>query len=183
MLIEALRKVVATLDQLGVPYALIGGLALATRGVVRATKDVDLLVDWNLRGADALVQSFNQNNFPATFRRGPADDPVPGLIRVAISAAEGPVRCDLLFASAAWQADAVRNAAPVDLQGFVVRVAQAGDLFVLKLHAGGPMDLFDAAHLYELQTEGERALWKERATQTGHAKAFAECLKSLRRGR
>lgn len=40
MLHEALRKVVASLDRLEIPYALIGGLAVAARGAVRATYEL-----------------------------------------------------------------------------------------------------------------------------------------------
>lgn len=42
---EALRKVVAAFDRLGVPHSLIGDLAVAARGAIRATQDVDLIVD------------------------------------------------------------------------------------------------------------------------------------------
>ena len=42
--LSALREVAATLTDSGIRYALIGGLAVAMRGQVRATKDVDLLL-------------------------------------------------------------------------------------------------------------------------------------------
>jgi hypothetical protein len=41
---EALRKITSKLDELGVPYALVGGMALFHHGVRRFTEDVDLLV-------------------------------------------------------------------------------------------------------------------------------------------
>lgn len=40
----ALRKVVARLDEIGVPYAIVGGLALFNHGFRRFTEDVDILV-------------------------------------------------------------------------------------------------------------------------------------------
>jgi hypothetical protein len=42
---KQIEEVVATLSGLGVPFALIGGLALASHKVVRATQDVDLLTE------------------------------------------------------------------------------------------------------------------------------------------
>jgi hypothetical protein len=41
---EALRKIASRLDDIGVPYAVVGGLALAWHGRRRFTEDVDLLV-------------------------------------------------------------------------------------------------------------------------------------------
>lgn len=51
-----IAEVAAALDAAGVPFALIGGLALASHKVVRATQDVDLLVDADRAGeADAAL--------------------------------------------------------------------------------------------------------------------------------
>jgi hypothetical protein len=41
---EALRKIVKRLDELGIPYVVVGGLALFGHGYRRFTQDVDLLV-------------------------------------------------------------------------------------------------------------------------------------------
>lgn len=45
-----IEEVVATFNRIRVPYALIGGLALASYKVVRATQDVDLLADGDSAG-------------------------------------------------------------------------------------------------------------------------------------
>lgn len=44
-LVEQLREALDALSECDPPPALIGGLALAAHGVVRATQDVDLLID------------------------------------------------------------------------------------------------------------------------------------------
>ena len=44
MLYQALRRILSVLENLQVPYAWIGGLALAFYEVVRATKDLNLLI-------------------------------------------------------------------------------------------------------------------------------------------
>ena len=43
-LYEELKALVAALNEEQVPYALCGGLAMAVHGLVRATEDIDLLV-------------------------------------------------------------------------------------------------------------------------------------------
>ncbi len=179
MLQEALQKVATTLDNLHIPYALIGGLAVITRGVVRATQDVDLLVDWPLREGASLAKSLTENGAPATFHKGAADDPVAGVIRVVFPGRPSPVRCDVLFASKAWQADAVRKAVPVDLKGLAVPVVQSQDLFLLKLHAGGPQDLLDAAELLRMQTDADRTAWEALAAKRRMSSQYKRCLKFL----
>jgi len=149
------------------------------RGIVRATKDVDFLVDLPPSEGKSLAQSLGREGLHATFQRGAADDPVSGVIRVTLPARTEPVRCEILFPSRGWQAVAVRNATTVNLDGFDVPVVQGPDLFLLKLYAGGPQDLMDAANLYELQSEKERGVWKERAAKIGRSKMFARCLSFL----
>src|SRR5690348_15754376 len=51
-----LEEAIATLNGVGARFALIGGLALAPHKVVRATQDVDLLVEAGL--ADAVDQAL-----------------------------------------------------------------------------------------------------------------------------
>lgn len=182
MLNEALQKAVAALDRLGIPYALIGGLAVAARGAVRATQDVDLLVAVAVQEAPSLEQSLRDSGFQATYYHGAADDPIAGVLRLAISTAGAEVKCDVLLASRAWQTQAVRNATVVDLGSFVVKVAQAADLFLLKLYAGGPQDLIDAAQLLRLQDPVERARWKAASSQLRLTAEFKRCLGFLKPG-
>ena len=182
MLNEALQKVVTALDRLAIPYALIGGLAVAARGAVRATRDVDLLVALPVQEALSLEQSMRDHGFQTAFHRGSADDPVAGVLRLAIPAAGAEVKCDVLFVSRPWQTQAVRNATAVDLGSFAVKIAQPADLFLLKLHAGGPQDLIDAAQLLKLQGPKERTRWKAAATQLRMAAEFKRCLRFLKPG-
>ena len=49
---KQLEEAIATFERIGARFALIGGLALAPHKVVRATQDVDFLIDANL--ADAV---------------------------------------------------------------------------------------------------------------------------------
>jgi hypothetical protein len=180
MLNEALQKAVATLDRLGIAYALIGGLAVAARGIVRATQDVDLLVALPVQEALSLEQSMRDSGFQATFHRGAVDDPIVGVLRLAIPVAGAEVNCDLLFASREWQTRAIKNATSVDLGSFVVRVAQPADLFLLKLYAGGPQDLIDAAQLLKLQNPAERTRWRATAAQLRLTVEYNRCLKFLK---
>lgn len=176
MLKDALRKIVQALDKHQIPYALIGALAVAAHGYVRATKDVDLLIDWPLPRAKELVGLLEADKVVAEFRKGHFEDPVAGVIRATVADADGPISIDLLFPSRAWQRPIVSDAEIVDQEGIPVRVARAKDVFLLKLYAGGPQDLLDAAQLYETKDADTKADWKEGATSIGESDAFKRCL-------
>ena len=51
------------------------------------------------------------------------------------------------------------------------------DLLLLKLCAGGPRDLMDAAQLLKLQSPAERARWKAAAAQVRLTVEYNHCLK------
>jgi len=54
---KTLRRIARKLDELGIPYAIAGGMALFAHGYRRFTEDVDILVtrEGSLRAHDALV--------------------------------------------------------------------------------------------------------------------------------
>ena len=56
---DTLTNAKEALEKAGVQFALIGGFALAAHGVVRATQDIDLLVDGdqkeNRTGRSSLI--------------------------------------------------------------------------------------------------------------------------------
>jgi len=45
------------LDDLGVPYAIVGSFASAVHGVMRATMDADLVADLRLEHVEPLAQA------------------------------------------------------------------------------------------------------------------------------
>jgi hypothetical protein len=131
----------------GVSHALIGAAALAIHGVSRSTADQDLLVVdarviddafWGGFGGDARVD----------VRRGDADDPLAGVVRIA---AAGERNVDVVVGRHGWQHDLLQRAAPI--QGGL-RVVEPADLILLKLFAGGSQDRWDIEQLLALDRRG-----------------------------
>lgn len=59
---KQIEEIIATLDRIGAHFALIGGLALAPHKVVRATQDVDLLIDSDVADAvDTELKALGYN--------------------------------------------------------------------------------------------------------------------------
>lgn len=80
------EEVAVAIDSIGVRVALIGGLALASHNVVRATQDVDLLAD--AENADAIESALAALGYRRLYRS--AD---------AANYARGDERVDFLYAS------------------------------------------------------------------------------------
>ena len=106
--------------------------------MARSTFDIDLLTTdrrvldagtWRAFGADVDL------------RRGDADDPLAGVVRIAI-ADDRPI--DVVVGRHAWQARAVERA---EALGGRAPVALARDLVLLKLYSGGSQDLWDIGEL------------------------------------
>jgi hypothetical protein len=121
-----LLRLCGEFTEASIDHALIGGLALAARGVIRATQDVDFMVagDAALR-TDAVMnrlgyRALHRSENVANYESG---DPVQG--RVDFLFARRPYACAMLERA---------EALPV-LGGAAVRVLDRADLIGLKVQA------------------------------------------------
>lgn len=132
------------LDSLGAPYVLIGGHALAARGYPRLTVDVDLLTtDARVLTAEAWA-GLKQSGAVVDVRRGDADDPLGGAVHIVL---EDGSDVDVILGKWKWLARLMERAEPMSVGGAEILVPTIGDLILLKLAAGGYIDLQDAAAL------------------------------------
>jgi hypothetical protein len=141
--LRLLSDVSRQLTTRGVRHALIGAGALAVHGVSRSTFDLDLLVtdpavlaagSWSALGAGVAVDT----------RRGDADDPLAGVVRLSMP---GERSVDVVVGRHAWQAEALARAQVTSLGAVELPVVAPADLVLLKLFAGGPQDAWDVEQL------------------------------------
>lgn len=139
-----IEPVLRILDRLGAPYALIGAYAIAARGFARSTIDLDLLTT-DPRVLDSSTWSdLAAEGALVDCRRGDADDPLPGVTRIELPGSR-PV--DVILARWKWQEAIITRAEIISLGSTRLPVPIASDLILLKLAAGGALDLRDAAAL------------------------------------
>ena len=138
---EAARRLEARLQELGIPYAVAGGLAVAAHGHLRVTQDVDVLLTaeglqrfkaeclgrgWLERvpGGRRLTDMVCKVPIDVLVTGGCPGDGKPRAIRfpdpadVAITVAEGrvlslPVLIELKIASGTWATDRLQDLADV----------------------------------------------------------------------
>ncbi|HEY0140762.1 MAG TPA: hypothetical protein VGF48_07690 [Thermoanaerobaculia bacterium] len=134
MLADDVRKV---LEALASPYCLIGGHAVAARGYPRFTLDHDFLT------ADKRVlqrETWNALDADVDPRKGEYDDPLAGVVH--ISGRDGS-EVDIVVAKWKWELEVIQRAEPMELGSMTVPVPRTSDLILLKLAAGGYLDLAD----------------------------------------
>ncbi len=134
----------AALDQAGVEYALVGGLAVAVWGAPRATKDIDLLVqpaDLSRAMASVRTRGFTLEALPFEFKDGTT------LHRVSKVDEQGNLMTlDFILVdhnlAPAW---ASRSSLPLGTEHVVVISREA--LIAMKALAARPQDLADIQNL------------------------------------
>jgi hypothetical protein len=144
-LLDALRALAATLDDLAVPGMVIGGIAVIAHGVPRQTVDVDATV-WGehldlRRLFDALAahqivpriddaEAFARERQVLLLRHQPSGTPL-----------------EVSLASLPFEWDALQRSTIVDFGGAKVRVATAEDLVIYKAVAWRDRDRSDVERL------------------------------------
>jgi len=145
-MLGGLSAAVGELRARSVPHALIGAAAMAGRGVMRATDDVDLLVTDRAVLRAEFWKPLTDQGFTATVRLGDDEDPLAGVVRLV----REPERAlDVVVGKQAWQSDVIQRAEPHRVGSVEVGLVLASDLVLLKLFAGAQQDLLDAHALLE----------------------------------
>ena len=144
-LAQEFERLIAALEDEGLPYALAGGLAVAVWGAPRATKDIDLLVE--PRQLDAVRQCARRLGYtvearPMTFRDGME------LHRLSKLEGQESLTLDLILVGQSLE-HAWRSRQRVATLHGELWVVSRQALIDMKALAARPQDLFDIERLQE----------------------------------
>ncbi|MYD69614.1 MAG: hypothetical protein F4W89_02555 [Acidobacteria bacterium] len=140
--LDVLRRM---LDERGLRWFVFGAQAVAVRGAPRATQDIDITVQVERTGIQALVRSLESAGLR---HRHPdlADDLLARGAVVPLVHSSG-MEVDLVVAGSGLETMALDRASRVAIDGVEVPVAHATDLAVMKVLAGRGKDLDDLRSL------------------------------------
>jgi predicted nucleotidyltransferase len=160
-LLSVLEKIVKILDERGADYALIGGLGLALRGPVRATRDIDLLLNIPQLQLPGLLEQLCGEGFSLDVTQAIATWNRDHLLDFFF----GSIRIDWLKPVLPVFQHVLARARTEQIAGQQVRVADAEGLILLKLIAFRPRDQEDikgilAANSGRLDLDWIRSEWK-----------------------
>ena len=159
----ALRKISTELTQAGVPFALVGGLAVSVRTEPRFTRDADLVVALATDAeAEALIHNLRARDYG--IEAVVEQEAVGRLATVRLTRSREPQApvVDLLFASSGIEAEVVADAEPIDLLPQLrMGVARTGHLIALKVLSRDdvkrPQDIADLRALLAVASPAELA--------------------------
>lgn len=119
---KQIEEILAAVDRAGAAAALIGGLALAPHGVVRATQDIDMLIEAG--HADAVEQELAALGYRCLHRSADAANYIRGDERVDFLYARRPKAMQLL-SEAATRSTPFGTLAVISLEGLIAFKLQA----------------------------------------------------------
>lgn len=141
-------EVAAFLEELDVPYAIIGGLAVQHWGEPRFTRDVDVAVLAPSAQQAALLEALAARFQP----RIPDAVAFARRHRVLLPQARDGTPIDVSLAIPGYEEEVMRRAVLADLPGLrPVRVVSAEDLIIHKCVAGRPRDIEDVERVLSRQ--------------------------------
>lgn len=136
-----LLDIVALLSTEKIEYAVIGALAAAVHGVVRASVDADAVARITARQLSELQTKLTALGFTTNLRQGDFDDPIPALLQISDTYGN---RVDLLAGLRGLDMDAYSRAVEIPFADSSLRVIGREDFIAMKVFAGGPLDMSDA---------------------------------------
>src|SRR3954469_23843368 len=145
------EEIVAALNAGEVAYVIVGGIAVAAHGVVRATADLDLVPDPSSENLDVLARTLADLG-----AEHPVDDvltgeslalPVSFKLRTRHGALQVLNRMPAVPSYEQLRANAITVALTPAVRAVICSLA---DLRAMKLASGRPRDLVDVAELDEL---------------------------------
>jgi predicted nucleotidyltransferase len=149
---QEFAQVARRLDEAGVEYALVGGVAMAFYVEPRTTKDIDLLIQSKeLDRVAAVLDEFNYKSFapPWTFRSSGI-----ALHRFLKLERDKEMYIDVLVADHAPYDRIVKSAQAVrDENNVTVRLARKQDLIWMKSQRNSKLDQADIERLSDEETE------------------------------
>jgi hypothetical protein len=152
-LVEAMLAATADLQDLGVPTALMGGLAASAWHYYRATHDVDILIAADVVPPDRLLQSLQGRGYKP-YKVPPLTDFDGERVLQLLSRPPGKAyeyRIDLFLAETEYHRMALARRVPFRLPDGKtdVPVVTCEDLILLKVRAGRVLDQGDVVALLQ----------------------------------
>lgn len=153
--VDTFLTVLRVVEDLALPYVVMGGIAVNAWGLPRTTFDVDLALDI---GADALGPLYLRLDqagldVPEEYRRGYVER-LKDLRLVKVHAYQGPARpvtVDLFLNATPFQESAFQRRVRVEALGRAFWVISAADLLLYKLMAWRPKDRLDIQNVLTIQ--------------------------------
>lgn len=149
MELEEVRRILAAFERHGLRYVLVGSMAMAAHGIVRATRDMDVFVSPEIENVERLKAALRELFSDPEIEHILAEELAGDYPAVQYVPPAGDYSIDIL--ARLGEAFDFQDLESEDalLEGTRVRVATPRTLYRMKRDTAGPQDRLDAAVLKE----------------------------------
>ncbi|MBM4010871.1 MAG: hypothetical protein FJ286_05750 [Planctomycetes bacterium] len=155
-LTSVIRDLIAVFETHGLPYAIMGGIAVRAHGIPRPTYDVDFTLAIPRERLGELFASLADRGYtvPEPHAHGWVDQ-VGGmpLVKVRLFLEGRTIDADIFIAETPFQQEVIARRIHAEVEGQPVNIVTAEDLILFKLVASRPRDLADVQDV--LFTQGK----------------------------
>jgi hypothetical protein len=160
---QALADLTAALEATGVPWMVIGGIALIARGVRRFTTDIDAAVRGDEVAIPSLLAKLARRRIVP--RIGDAERFAKQNLVLLLEHAPSGVELDVSLAWTEFEHEAIASAKVASFGAVKAPMARPEDLIVFKAIAGRGKDIEDATALLVLYPKLDLARIRDRVRQ------------------
>lgn len=149
---KALKELCLLLEDQGIEYMLIGGLAVGIWGEPRATVDIDFLVAIGLDDFDTLKHKLIKSSRFVFMHEKPMIFGKITFLRATMKS-NTDISVDFLFADDEFKNTALQRKELIQVNDFSLYISSPEDLIILKLLSGREQDRLDAEKILKIQKD------------------------------
>lgn len=146
--LDALRAIRNGLSGLGLPWMVIGGVAVIASGVPRYTADIDATLSASDEPAESIIDALRPHGIAPRIEGAAAFSREHHVLLLRHEASGVPL--DISLAWLPFEEQAIRTSRDADYAGVPVRLPRVDDLIIYKLVASRPRDIEDVEQLLAL---------------------------------
>ena len=147
-----LLNVIKLLDQLKIPYAIVGAFAASFYGWVRASLDADAVIsiDRNTERLNQLLSLLKETGLKVDLRRGDSSDPIGCVLNIKDKFQN---RVDLLMNIRGMKEDIYDRTVTASFMQETIKIIGVEDFVAMKIYAGSAKDIQDAIKVLEISAQ------------------------------
>jgi len=136
-----LKKIAEGLNQLNIPYMIIGGQAVLFYGEPRLTRDIDVTLGADPGKLPEVLNWIRSEDWQVLVKD--AEDFVRRTMVLPVQEPENKIRIDLIFSFSPYEQQAMKRVRKIKFDDVEVNFASPEDVIIHKIIAGRPRDIED----------------------------------------
>ncbi len=178
-LAQALRELALLFDQMGTPYAVMGGIAVRVYGIPRATHDLDFTIAIDRSRLPELYGALSEFGYTVSqsYMTGWVDR-VAGMpvIKARLYLEDKGIDVDLFLAESPYQEQILARRRREELDEFPIWLVAPEDLILLELLSRRPRDIADIGDVLFTQGRLDEQYMRRWAQELGVASDLEQVL-------